>query len=73
MTQWINKILEKYINSLGFQFQSILLLDHASMHLKDEIQSELINKDVICHYISKGITGVLQPLDVWVNKNFKDS
>ena len=73
MTQWINKVWVKYINSLGFHFQSILFLDHASMHLKDEIQSELINNDVICHYIPKGITGVMQPLDVCVNKSFKDS
>lgn len=73
MTQWINKVWVKYINSLGFQFQSILFLAHSSMHLKDEIQSELINNDVICHYIPKGITGVMQPLDVCVNKSFKDS
>ena len=69
----INKVWVKYINNLGFQFKSILFLDHVSMLLKNEIQSELINKDIICHYIPKGITCVMQPLDVCVNKSFKDS
>ena len=69
----INKVWVKYINNLGFQFKSILFLDNTSMHLKDEIQSELINKDIICNYIPKGITCVMQPLDVCVNKSFKDS
>lgn len=42
MTQWINKVWVKYINSLGFQFQSILFLDHESLHSKDETQPETI-------------------------------
>lgn len=33
MIQWINKVWTKYINSLGFQFQSIFFLDHVSMPL----------------------------------------
>ena len=68
MIQWINKVWVKYINNLGFQFKSILFLDNTSMHLKDEIQSELINKDIICNYIPKGITGVMQHLDLCVEK-----
>ena len=73
MKSWIKNVWIRYINSLGFTFQSLLFIDHASTHLKSEISSLLIKNDVIAHYIPKGLTGLMQPLDVSVNKGFKDA
>ena len=73
MIDWINQVWKNYIFSLGFQFNSLLILDYASSHLKEEVQLSLINLDVECAFIPKGLTSILQPLDVSINKPMKDA
>ena len=38
------------------------------MHLKDEISSLSNKNDIITHFIPDGLTGVMHPSDVRVNK-----
>jgi transposase-like protein len=50
----------------------LLLLDSFSVHLSAMIQTKLVNSGYDLLFIPKGMTGILQPLDIAVNKPFKD-
>lgn len=59
MIDWIDQVWKKYIFSLGFQYSSLLILDYATSHLKEEVQHSLINLDVEYAFIPKGLTSIL--------------
>ena len=46
-------------------------MDQFTMHANDIVIKEIESKDTEIKFISKGMTGVLQPLDVNVDKAFK--
>jgi len=49
----------------------LLIIDHCSSHLKDKIQ-KLIKEDSFLQYVPPGCTSLGQPLDLRINKIFKD-
>ena len=49
-----------------------LILDKATSHITNNIISQYINESKIMSFIPPGLTRYLQPLDVVVNKPFKE-
>ena len=50
----------------------MLVLDTLKGHLSDSVKSQLRTMDTVLFVIPDGITSVLQPMDVPINKPFKD-
>ena len=72
MYNWINSIWGKYIDSFNNEpIPALLIMDQATMHTNENVIKELESKDTEAQFIPKGMTGVLQSLDVVVNKPFK--
>ena len=59
---------ECYINS-----KCILVLDKAPSHFNDTIEEYMNNNAINYIYIPEGLTSKLQPLDISVNKSFKNA
>jgi hypothetical protein len=71
MLRYIDTILAPYAaRQLGRR--CLIMLDSFSVHLNDRIQQKLQDVGYDPLYIPKGLTGLLQPLDICVNKPFKD-
>jgi transposase-like protein len=71
--------MERYIDAVLFPFmlrhpgeRALLLLDSFSVHLNEGVKDKLRNAGFDLLFIPKGMTGILQPLDIAVNKPFKD-
>ena len=63
---------KKYVDSFNNEpIPSLLIMDQATMHTNENVIKELEKKDTEIQFIPKGMTAVLQPLDVAVNKPFK--
>ena len=67
MMRWINEIYLKYTGSK----KSLLVMDTFSAHCSDEIISLLSKHHTRVALIPGGCTSKLQPLDVSLNKPFK--
>ena len=67
---WIDKILKPYVADAD---QSLLLVDHFSVHLSSAFVHEVNELGCDVEYIPAGYTCVLQPVDVGVNAPFKSS
>ena len=69
--KWINKVWVCRLGGLSNR-RSLLVLDMFKSHLCENVKAELkrINTDLAV--IPSGLTSVLQPLDVCLNKPFKD-
>ena len=68
MYNWINSIWRKYIDSFNNEsIPALLIMDQATMHTNENVIKELESEDSEVKFIPKGMTGVLQPLDVAVN------
>ena len=59
---------ECHINS-----KCILVLDKAPNHFNDTIEEYMNNNAINYIYIPGGLTSKLQPLDISVNKSFKNA
>ena len=51
----------------------MLILDSATMHISFDIIRYLVSLKINYVFIPKGLTSILQPLDVSVNRPFKDA
>lgn len=71
MKIWNQKIYRKYIDSLGYIIPNLLIIDQASMHLNDEVIKEIEKYDTEILFVPKGMTWILQPLDICINELFK--
>ena len=72
MFRWSNSIWGRNIESFNKEaIPSLLIMDQFTMHANDIVIKEIESKDTEIKFISKGMTGVLQPLDVNVDKAFK--
>ena len=59
------------MDSHGYIVPSLLIMDQASMHITEDIIKEIEKYDTEIIFIPKGMTRILQPLDVSINKPFK--
>lgn len=72
MLLWSNSIWRKYIDSFNNEpIPSLLIMDLATMDTNNIVIKDFESKDTEIQFIPKGMTSVLQPLDVSVNKPFK--
>jgi hypothetical protein len=69
MKVWLNNVWRKRSGSF-FQNKSLLVYDSARAHLTDEVKYE-VHKFSNLAVIPGGMTKLLQPLDLTVNKSFK--
>ena len=72
MSDYNYLIWEPYINRHIFDMgRALLIFDHAPMSIEKDIENLLINKNKKLIYIPKGLTSILQPLDISINNLFK--
>ena len=67
MLEWIEKIWKIYLEE-----NSLLFMDHVSMHIKDTIIEAIEKYNTIVSFIPKSLPFCLQPLDAMVNRLLKD-
>lgn len=72
MGLWNKLIWRKYLDSLGDTVPSLLIMDKASMHKMTCVFKNIEQYDTEVKFIPSGMTRILQPLDVVINKPFKD-
>ena len=68
MKIWNEKILRKYIDSLGNMVPNLLIMVQASMNITKDIIKEIEKYDTEIIFIPKDMTRILQPLDVSINR-----
>ena len=68
---WIEKIYIEYFKDKNLN-ESLLIWDHGTMHNVISIQKLICDKKINYVFIPKGLTTILQPLDVSTNKVFKE-
>ena len=71
MKKWINVVWRKYAH-FKLKKKNMLVLDEASVHKIPEIKKSLELSETKVMMIPGGLTRYLQPLDVSINKPFKD-
>ena len=69
--KWYNKVFLNYEKLIGKS--CLLILDKAPSHIDVEILSELKKHNTHYVFIPDGLTRYLQPLDIGVNKIFKET
>ncbi|KAG7367332.1 DDE superfamily endonuclease [Nitzschia inconspicua] len=72
MNMWIDEYLVPHIQQRADGAPVVLFLDHFRCHYSDIAKAKLNNIGVQLKLIPKGCTSVVQPIDVGVNKPFKD-
>lgn len=68
---WIEIIYMNYFEDKNLS-ETLLILDHDTMHNAISIQKILSDKKINYVFIPKVLTSILQPLDVSINKVFKE-
>lgn len=68
---WLKEIYIKY--QLSTKKNCLLIYNQAPSHKKDEIIAYMNNNNLNYLFIPAGLTSKLQPLDISVNKVFKNS
>ena len=71
MKLWIEKVWRSRIGGLGRR-RSLLVLDSFEAHKTEQVKRSFKNENTDLAVIPGGLTSVLQPLDVSLNKPFKD-
>ncbi|CAG8788336.1 9863_t:CDS:2, partial [Dentiscutata erythropus] len=71
MIFWIENIWNRRA-PLSINPRSLLVLDAFSGHLTDSVKNRFNEKNTNMAVIPEGLTKKLQPLDVYINKSFKD-
>jgi hypothetical protein len=69
-SSWLQKVWQKRKGSF-FNPKSLLIFDSAKSHLTEEVKKQVKNHSEIA-VIPGGLTKLLQPLDLSVNKSFKN-
>ena len=68
--KWINQVWVRRNGGL-LKKRSVLVWDQFRIHLTKKVQCSLKESNTISAVIPGGLTGVLQPLDVCLNRPFK--
>lgn len=71
---WFNKIWVEYLKKTDnlWEIVSYLILDRATSHQTPDIIDKFKTNDKFFTFIPPGLTSFIQPLDIVVNKLFKD-
>ena len=71
MKIWIEKVWRAHIVGLSRQ-RSLLVFDSFKAHKTEQVKRSLKSENMDLSVIPGGLTSVLQPLDICLNKPFKD-
>ena len=72
MKVWIERVWRSRIGGLGRR-RSLLVLDSFEAHKTEQVKRSFKSENTDLAVIPGGLTSVLQPLDVCLNKPFKDT
>lgn len=72
MLRYIDMVLRPFFANTP-RHPTLLILDSFAVHLQEDVQRELRELGVDLLYIPAGMTGLLQPLDISINKVLKDN
>ena len=72
MLMWVNKILKPYVMTAPDGIVPILFLDSYQCHMMALVVEAVQELGVEVEHIPGGCTGLCQPVDVGVNKPFKN-
>ena len=72
MKVWIKKVWRARRGGLGRR-RSLLVLDAFEAHVTDSVKTAIARENTNLAVIPGGLTSILQPLDVSLNKPFKDN
>jgi hypothetical protein len=70
MLDWVERVWKPYASRINGP--KLLILDSCTSHLTPEVRRKISNLQTELEVIPPGYTGKLQPLDVGLNKPFKD-
>ncbi len=71
MLDWVNKVLKPYVATAPVVIIPILFLDSFKVHLLGSIADAIQGLGVELEIIPPGCTGLVQPIDIGINKPFK--
>ena len=72
MLQWVEKCLKPWVDSAPDGVVPYLLLDSFKVHQTQQVVQAIEETGCELDFISGGCTGLAQPLDVGINKPFKN-
>lgn len=72
MLEWVEHVLKPYVATAPKDVVPILLLDQYKCHLMASVVNKIEDLGVQVEHIPAGVTGLCQPVDVGVNKPFKN-
>jgi hypothetical protein len=70
MLEWIDKVWKPHTTTIGSL--TYLLLDECTVHMTDSVREAFTSCNTCIDFIPGGHTSKLQPMDLGVNKPFKD-
>ena len=72
MLRWIEDIWKKY-SFFNLKWKTLLVLDNATTHNTNKVKEKIIKCEAYVSMIPSGITSKLQPMDISINKVFKEN
>jgi DDE superfamily endonuclease len=72
MLLWVERVLKPYVSESPDHIVPLLFLDSYRCHMMDSVVQQIQDLGVEVEHIPGGCTGLCQPVDVGVNKPFKN-
>lgn len=72
MLAWVEKVVKPWAESAPDHVVPLLILDSFKVHLLGSVTDAIQDCGVEVEHIPGGLTGLCQPVDVGINKPFKD-
>ena len=73
INDWLDKIYLPYINKDPLLGSGLLIMDKASSHINEDIIEKCTGQFCDVSILPSGCTSILQPLDISINKPFKNA
>ena len=72
MLDWIDKVYLAYIKKDPLCGEGLLIIDKASSHISEEVIEKCTGNLMDLSILPAGTTSIMQPLDISINKKFKN-
>jgi DDE superfamily endonuclease len=72
MLQWVDSMLKPYVATAPPDIVPILFLDSYKCHLMSSVVTKIQDLGIEVNHIPGGCTGLTQPVDIGINKPFKN-